>query len=132
MNWKLIFSLSLFGLAMAFATVYFIPSHTEPFFWLVIFIISAYCIAKYAPSKYFWHGLLVSLVNSLWITAVHIILFNDYIASHKQEAEMMAKIAMSFHPKLMMLVTGPVVGALSGFLLGFFSFLASRVVRKPA
>ena len=46
MNWKLIFGLSLFGLAMAIATVFVIPSKIEPFFWLAIFIICAIVIAK--------------------------------------------------------------------------------------
>ncbi len=46
MNWNLIFKLSLFGLAMGIATVYWIPSNIEPYFWLVIFIICAYAIAK--------------------------------------------------------------------------------------
>lgn len=130
MNWKLIFSLSLFGLAMAFATVYFISSNIEPYCWLGIFIVCAYLIAQYAGSRYFWHGLLVSIFNSVWITLVHIVLFDDYIANHKQEAEMMAKMTMSFHPKLMMLLTGPIVGLLSGLVLGFFAFLASRFLRK--
>jgi hypothetical protein len=55
-NWKLIFQLSLFGLAMAIATVYWIPQNVEPFFWLVIFIICAYLIAKRCSDKYFLHG----------------------------------------------------------------------------
>jgi len=46
MNKKLIFRLSIFGLAMAFATVYFIPSNIEPLCWLAIFILCAYLIAK--------------------------------------------------------------------------------------
>jgi hypothetical protein len=41
MNWRLIAQLSLFGLAMGIATVFFIPSTIEPLFWLVIFGISA-------------------------------------------------------------------------------------------
>ena len=35
-DWKLISRLSLFGLAMAIATVFAIPSNIEPAFWLVI------------------------------------------------------------------------------------------------
>ena len=75
MNWKLILQLSLFGLGMAFATVFFIPSKVEPLFWLAIFIACAYVIATKAPGKYFLHGLMTSLVNSVWITATHVILF---------------------------------------------------------
>jgi hypothetical protein len=131
MNWKLIFQLSLFGLAMAFATVYFIPSGAEPFCWLIIFLICAYLIAKKCSGRYFLHGLLVSLVNSVWITAVHILLFRHYIASHPQEAEMMAKMPVPNRPRLMMLMTGPIVGVISGLILGLFAFIASKFVKKP-
>ncbi len=129
LNASLIFGLSLFGLAMAFATVYFIPSNLEPFCWLVIFIICAYLIAKKCSSKYFLHGLLVSLVNAVWITAVHILLFNTYIGTHAKEAAMMTKMPMPGSPKLMMLITGPVVGLISGLVLGLFAFIASKMVK---
>ena len=130
MNWKLIFRLSLFGLAMAIATVYFIPSNIEPFCWLVIFIICSYIIAKNCSSKYFLHGLFVSLLNAVWITSAHIILFDTYIANHPQEAAMMTKMPMPDSPRLMMLMTGPVIGLVSGIVLGLFAFIASKVVKK--
>ena len=69
MNWKLVFQLSLFGLAMALATVFWIPSRLEPFFWLVIFLLSASLIATRAPSRPFLHGLLLGIANCVWITA---------------------------------------------------------------
>jgi len=107
MNKKLIFQLSLFGLAMAFATVYFIPSDIEPFCWLAIFIVSAYLIAKNCTGKYFLTGLCVSLINAVWITSIHILLFDKYIANHPQEAEMMTKMPMPDSPRLMMLMLRP-------------------------
>ena len=89
MNSKLIFKLSLFGLFMAIATVYFIPSNIEPVCWLVIFIICAYFIAKQCAGKYFLNGFSVSLVNCVWITGAHILLYHTYIANHPQEAAML-------------------------------------------
>jgi hypothetical protein len=77
MDWPLIFTLSLFGLAMGLATVFVIPSNIEPLFWLLIFIVCAYAIAKRAPGRPFLHGLLVSLVNSVWISAAHVLLFQS-------------------------------------------------------
>ena len=130
MNWNLIFKLSLFGLAMAFATVYFIPSDIEPFCWLFIFIICAYLIAKNCSSKYFLHGLLVSIVNAVWITSVHILLFDKYIINHPREAEMMTKMFMPDSPRLMMLFIGPAVGVISGVVLGLFAFIASKIIKK--
>jgi hypothetical protein len=61
MSWNLIFKLSLFGLTMGLATVYVIPSDIDLFCWLIIFIIYAYLIAKNCHSKYFLHGLMVSI-----------------------------------------------------------------------
>lgn len=82
MNWKLIFQLSLFGLVMAFATVWVIPEKIEPFFWLVIFIFCAYTIARVCTSKYFFNGFMVSIFNCVWITAVHGIFCATYLKNH--------------------------------------------------
>jgi hypothetical protein len=61
MNWLLIAVLSGFGLAMGIGTVSLIPSSVEPAFWLVIFAICAYVIARRAPGRFFLHGVAVSL-----------------------------------------------------------------------
>ena len=128
MNWTLVLLLSLFGLVMAFATVFVIPSTVEPLFWLVIFIVCAYIIARRAPGRYFLHGLMVSIVNSVWITAAHVALFDRYVGNHPQEAEMMTKMPLA--PKVMMVVTGPIVGVVSGLILGLFAVIAVRFVRR--
>lgn len=130
MNWKLIFQLSLFGLAMGIATVYFIPSKAEPLCWLFIFILCAYFIAKHCPEKYFLNGLCVSLLNSVWIMAAHVLLYDTYIQNHAEEAEMMSQMPLSVSPKLMMLVMGPVVGLVSGLVLGLFAVIASKIVKR--
>jgi hypothetical protein len=132
MNWKLIFQLSLFGLAMGIATVYLIPSKIEPAFWLVIFLISAYAIAKRSPGKHFLHGLLLGLANSVWITAAHVLLFDTYIARHAQEAAMMQSMPLPASPRLIMALTGPVFGLISGVVLGLFALVAGRLVKNSS
>jgi hypothetical protein len=131
MNWKLIFQLSFFGLAMGIATVYVIPSKIEPAFWLVIFLICAYLIAKRASSMHFLHGLLLGLANSVWITAAHVLLFDAYIARHAQEAAMMQSTPLPFPPRAMMAIVGPVVGLLSGIILGLFALVAGKLIKNP-
>lgn len=128
MNWKLIFQLSFFGLIMAFATVSLIPEKIEFVFWLVIFAFCAYVIAKVCTGKYFLHGFLVSMVNSIWITAVHCYFYVSYTANHVDMAAMYTGI----HPRRMMLLYGPGFGALFGIILGIFCFVASRLVKKKA
>jgi hypothetical protein len=127
MNWKLIFQLSLFGLAMGISTVYWIPSNLEPFFWIAVFIICAYLIARNCTGKFFLHGLFVSLVNSVWVTGAHILLFHTYANNHPRELEQMASMFLPKHPRLMMLITGPCIGLISGLVLGLFAFVASRI-----
>jgi hypothetical protein len=131
MNWKLIFGLSLFGLAMGIATTYVIPTKGEWIFWLIIFIICAFLIARNAPGNYFLHGFLVSIVNSIWITAAHIILFTTYVANHPDVVEMNAKMPMADHPKRMMAIMGPLIGIVSGLVMGLFAFIASKLVKRP-
>jgi len=126
MKIRLLLLLSLFGLGMAVATVYLIPSDSEPVFWLPIFIICAVMIARETPAKRFLHGVVLGLLNAVWITAVHILLFDQYIANHSREAEMLATMPLPDSPKLMMLITGPVIGLLSGIVIGLFALVASR------
>jgi hypothetical protein len=130
MNWKLIFQLSVFGLAMAFATISLIPSKIEPAFWLAIFLICAYVIAKNCSSQFFLHGFLVSIVNCIWITGAHVFFYNSYITNHPEAASMSAQMPLHNHPRLLMLLMGPIFGAAFGIVLGLFSFLASKLIRR--
>ena len=130
MNWKLIFSLSLFGLFMAVGTVYFIPSNIEPFFWIAILLIDAFLIAKLAAGKYFMHGFLTCLGNCFWVTSAHILLFSTYVAGHADEMKMMADGPLGTHPRIMMLIVGPIIGIVTGVILGLLSIGASKVFKK--
>lgn len=130
MNWKLIVLLSLFGLAMSIATVFWISSGVEPFFWLAIFVVSAYVIAKKCATRHFLHGFLVSLANCVWITAMHIILYQTYLANHPEQAAMLANMPMPGSPRLMMLLTGPIIGIVSGLILGLFTLIAGKLVKR--
>jgi len=130
MNWKMILGLSLFGLAMAVGTVFVIPSKIEPIFWLVIFVICAFVIAQRAGSRPFLHGLLLGIVNSVWVTAAHLIFIEPYLAGHPQEAAMMHSMPVSLPPRAMMAATGPVVGVISGIVIGVLAYIASKLFDK--
>ena len=83
MNWKLIVMLSLFGLAMAVLSLFGLGIF-EFVIWLVIFVFYAVIIAKRAPGRYFLHGFLVSIVNSVWVTAIHAGFFSIYAKNNPQ------------------------------------------------
>lgn len=132
MNWKLIFQLSIFGFIMAWGTVQLIPEAVEPVFWVIIFAFCAWVIARACNGRYFMHGFLVSMVNCIWITGVHMIFRATYLAHHPQMASMNTNMPASWqlHPRLSMLIMGPLFGVGFGIILGLFSFIASKIVRK--
>jgi hypothetical protein len=133
MNWKLIFTLSLFGLVMAFATISLIPPPVEPALWLLVFVICGRLIARFAPGSYFAHGFVLSLVNSVWICIAHTIFYVSYLTHHPQMVEMSAKIPfLQYHARSQMIVMAPIFGALFGLIQGLFAFLASKIRRVPA
>jgi hypothetical protein len=132
MNWKLILQLSLFALAMGIATVFVIPSTIEPFFWLVILLVSAYYIATRAADRYFLHGLALGIVNSVWVTGSHVLLFSQYIARHPREAVMMQSMPLPTHPRVMQIIVGACVGVITGVIIGLFAWVAHRLLTPRA
>lgn len=130
MNRKIVFQLSLFGLVMGFATISLIPQSIEPLFWLIIFIISAYLIAKNCAGKYFMHGFFVSLLNSFWITLIHIIFFEKYLANHSNEISMMSQLPLPYSPRIVMLMAGIPFGVAFGLILGLMAYIASKIVKR--
>ncbi len=129
MNWKLIFQLSAFGLIMAFATVSLIPEKFEFAFWLPIFAFCAYVIAKVCSGKYFLHGFLVSIVNSVWITTAHVICYKSYAGNHLDMVEAFKNFPLANHPRMLMIIMGPIFGIGFGLILGLFTFIASKIVK---
>jgi len=135
MNWKLVLQLSMFGFAMGIATVFLIPSKIEPAFWLPIFLVCAYAIARTSATMRFLHGLALGIANSVWITAAHILFSARYLANHAQEAAMIGSMPLPDSPRLMMAVMGLVAGIVSGVVIGLLALAAGLLVKqspKPA
>ena|ERR1700748_3288539 len=129
MNWKLSFQLSMFGLIMAFGTIALIPDKIEPLFWLVIFVACAYVIAKVCTRNYFWQGFWVSMFNSVWLTATHIIFYKSYAAHHADMVKSFDAMPFHEHHRLTQLIMGPIIGAICGLVQGLFAFIASKLVK---
>jgi len=132
LNWRLIFLLSLFGLVMGIATVYWIPAGVELVIWFTIFDICAYLIVKRAQWKFFLHGFLLGLIDGVWITAIQILLVKPYLANHPEEAAMISTMPLADSPRLVMLITGVIVALTTAVTLGIFSSVASKFVKKPS
>ena len=129
MDWKLVFGLSLFGLAMGITTVSVVPPSAEPILWLTIFLVCAFLIARKRSSGHFLHGFLVGVVNSVWVTAAHVLFFAKYLANHPKEASMMSSMPSPNSPRVMMALIGPVVGIFSGIVIGLLAWVAAKFIK---
>jgi hypothetical protein len=128
MPWKLIIQLSMFGLLMGVATVFWIPPNVEPILWILIFVFCAVRIGRVSDQP-FVSGVLLGLANSVWITACHVLLFSKYLETHPREAAMMKTMLLPDSPRAMMAMVGPVVGLISGVVIGILAFLCSKFFR---
>ena len=81
------------------------------------------------PDRAFLHGLLVGIVNSVWITCAHVVFFDQYIAKHAQEAAVLKSIPAS--QRVMMAVIGPMVGVISGIVIGVVALLMVKALKTP-
>jgi len=131
MNWKLIFLLSLVGLAMAVGTVFFIPSHVEAAVWFAIFLACAYWIGRYCRRNRFAHGVLAGLASSAWITALHLLFQDRYLAGHPRESGLIRDLhAANVHASAttVIAVTGPLNGLMFGIVIGVFATVAGLMM----
>ncbi len=133
MNWKLIFGLSLFGAAMALAGVFGLLSpKAEPWLWLGIFLIYAVVIARSVAKNHFLHGFWVNVLNGVWFGLIHAGLYQTYL-QHNPEMIQQHEQLVNFHfasPLVMILLLGPVFGAVIGLVGGLFPWVAGRVMKR--
>ena len=126
MNWKLIFALSLFGLAIGLPSLFGLGS-IAPLLWLIVFTICAWVIATGAPGKYFLHGFLAGVVSSVWFTLVHAYYLFDL---SRNKPEMVEILPQGVSPQVMNLLVGLITAAVAGLIGGFFAFVAAKILKQ--
>jgi hypothetical protein len=131
MNFKLVLSLSLFGLAMGIATVCFVPSNIEQSCGSSSSVISAWAIAAPLQGPFFTG--LRPAANSVWVTGAHVLLYDSYVASHTEELHDERR-AVASHIMMLLVARDWQV---SGVVLGLFALVAGKLVagsryRRPS
>ena len=129
-NWKLIFGLSLIGLAMAFATTYLGIMKYEWAIWIPILLLNSFLVAKFCSGSYFLNGFAISLANCVWITGIHILLMDVYLMNNPDYITMLQDMPMPTRPRVMALMMGPIVGIIFGIVQGALSWGASKMFKK--
>lgn len=127
LNWKLIFSLSLFGVGMGVAGLFGFTRGVELALWMLIFVVYARVIVQSAPGRYFTHAWLVSVTNGVWVGLIHSIFFPVYMRHNLDE---MSSFASPLPLRSLLMIVGPILGALMGLIAGLFAFIAGKFMKK--
>lgn len=123
--------LSIIGLAMGFLTVAPMNMGIENAIWGIICLFYGFIIARNCSEKYFLNGFMVSIVNCVWVTGAHLLFFHDYVANHAEMVKNMNMFHLNgTHPRISMLLTGPIVGIVFGIVVGLLALLASKIIKK--
>jgi hypothetical protein len=128
MNGRLVLALSLFGLVIGIGTVFAFPPEGGIFLSIAFLVACAVIIAKRAPGNYFLHSLAVCALGSIWLAGTQALLLDVYLAHHPMKAMLAAKGPLP--PRLMMVVTAPVLSLIPGSILALLSLAASKLLRR--
>lgn len=133
MNWKLIFALALFGVAMGIASVLgFYPPSLEWLLWLIIALFCAWIITKQITAKLFLHGFMVGLLDGLIAPIITAVFFSTYIAHNPTYADQAKRLPAGLDVRTFSFILAPVIGVVYGLVLGFFTWLAGKISKKQA
>ncbi len=127
MNWKLIFSLSVFGLAMGIASVLgFVPANFGWPLLLVIAVVCAAVLAKKVRAKLFFHGFMTGLINGLIIGILETVFSSSYQANNPNYAGQIGQMPGGMYPFFSVLY----LAVEYGLVMSLFAWIAGKVFKK--
>jgi len=126
MDWKLIILLSSFGIIMGLLSVKGFTQKLEPFLWILFAIISALVISKNISGKTFLHAFIVGICWGVFNALCQHFFFEKYMANNLPLRENFNKITF-IQPKYFVLITGPLIGLITGAVLGGLSLLVKKI-----
>jgi hypothetical protein len=130
MHWKAIIILSGFGVAMSSASIFGLIGGNEALFWLIGGMVSAIWLALRVPDKHFVHGLVVGILWGLITALIQVAFFQTYLANNPERAKQMQQVPASLNPRVFILMLAPIIGVVTGLILGALSWIVAKVIRR--
>lgn len=126
MNWFIILLFSLFGIVMGALAVKGYTQKIEPFLWLCFGIVVALVLSRNIDHKPFLHGLFIGLAWGIANGLIQSAFFDRYLSNNpsiQQNFDKVTFIKARYFP----LLTGPVIGLITGLVLGGLTLLFKRL-----
>lgn len=132
MNWKLILSLSGFGVLMGVISVLGFTQGIEGWLWLAIGIFCAGWMGTKLAGRRFLHGFLTGLIGGAVAPVIQAMFFSTYVANNPEFMQAASQLPPGISPRLLLVVAIPVGGLLSGAVLGLLTMLAGRILYRAS
>jgi hypothetical protein len=126
MDWTVIMIFSAIGLIMGLLSVRGFTQKLEPFLWLLFGIATCLVLSKNIDNKPFLHGLLIGIAWGVINSLVQFAFFDTYLANNPQLSQNFSKPTF-VHPRYFVLVTAPIIGLITGLILGGLSLLFKKL-----
>lgn len=126
MDWTVIILLSSFGIIMGVLSVKGFTQKLEPFLWLLFGIITALILSKNIDQKTFLHGVLIGLAWGIINGTIQSSFFETYLTNNLSIQDGFKKITF-VQPRYFVLITGLIIGLITGLTVGGLSLLLKKV-----
>lgn len=126
LNQKIIFKTGSFGFLMGIITVMGWSRQLEPILWLIIGIGTTYFINKNIKEHLLLHYLIIGLCWGVDCSIVQAVFFDTFLTNNSLSASKYTQFT-NINPRLFVLLTGIIFGALYGFILWLFMNLFKKI-----
>ncbi|HYM92698.1 MAG TPA: hypothetical protein VET23_01050 [Chitinophagaceae bacterium] len=126
MNWPLILLLSLFGVLMGILSVNGLTKKIEPILWLAFGFFTAFILSRNVTATVFWHGLFIGIFWGTLSSGIQSIFFETYLKNNPQYHKAFKKSAV-LRPRYLILLVGPILGLITGTVLGGLAWVCQTV-----
>lgn len=131
MKWRLMVSLSVFGVLMGGASVFGFTQGIEWLLWLIIALISAFLMARSLQTRFFASAFLTGLLMSLLNGLTQSVFFQTYLAHNVPVAEGFQQFQEGLNPRVFVLFSSVVIGSIYGALIGLLTLLGRKFIKFP-
>ena len=128
MNWRLIISLSLLGVAFGIASVFGFTSGREWLAWLCIGTYSAWRFARRSREEFFLHGFYLGILAGFFSSIIQALFVSTYLANNPRMVEALNGLPPGLHPAAVVLIMGPIIGTVSGVVFGGLTVIVGKLL----
>jgi len=132
MTTKLVIGFALSGMVLGLTTIYVLAGPWEILLWAFVAGSIGFLVVAKNHTRVFLNGFWYAVLTGICITLTHIVLIEDYLATHYDEKELMENMGLGGSHRLTLLAIAPIYWMILGLLSGLSSIVWLKMRRKSS